>query len=568
MVVLALIMLAGFAQMVSVASIFPFLRLAGDPDSVRQWNLEFLGLGFVKQWSNNQILLAAGILSVTAILFSNAVTLFAEVWRIRYAYQFGAQLRVVCISAMAHQPYNYFLEHNSGNLLRQIGETQQFTSQVFLPLLQTLARIVTIICLIGLVVYVSPLGFVCVVGLALIYTVIFRTFKKFRKRLGQKIRKSGRGSTRTAQQLLGGIKTIKVAEKTDFYVGAFEEHVKLFARCQPYVSILANTPRYLIETLVFGSLIGFIVVTTWTSTESLTSILPAVSVLAVATYRLLPAAQQIFAAMSIMQTMLYTLDDMEELGVVQRMEQKSDSADGNSQIELRESIELQKVSFSYANTEKPAISSVDLSIPRNSTVGIMGATGSGKSTLVDILLGLQLPDDGKILVDGSPLNSEDLSKWRRSIGYVPQSIYLVDDTISANIGFGLADSEIDHERVRQAADAAQISSFIESELADGFDTIVGERGVRLSGGQIQRIGIARALYHDPQLLIFDEATSALDSATEKRVVQSIDNLVGKKTMIIIAHRLSTLRNCDFLIELDHGSIVKMGSYNELVQEAN
>jgi len=556
--VLTLIIVAGFAQMVSVASIFPFLSLAGNPSAIQEWSLESYGLGFVKDWSETNILLAAGLASLLAITVSNPLTILAQVVRVRYAAGFNAFLRTQYLATMAEQPYSYFLSQNTGNLLARINEANIFGGRIFQPVLESISKLITIVFLIGLIVFVSPLGFLGALILAAAYAGIFTVFRKFRGKLSQNLRDAERGATLHAQQLLGGIKSIMVADRVDRYVDAFGKEVRKRARYEPFVRILAETPRYVVEVLVFGAMIGFMLFSIASGRFSLVTILPVISILAFATYRLLPAVQQVFAALSTMQATIYTLEGIEELDMaagMRRRRRRRKSNPDRSQLTIHRELELDGLTFRYPGQQRLALDSISLKIPRHGSLGIMGQTGSGKSTLVDAILGLHKLESGEIRVDGRPLTEADFSKWRRSIGYVPQSIFLLDDTIAANIAIGLHPDEIDKDRLRTVAEAAQILNFIERELPRGFETRVGERGVRLSGGQMQRVGIARALYHDPQLLIFDEATSALDSATEAGVVESINSLMGEKTTIMIAHRRSTLNNCEYIIEIQNGKIV-------------
>jgi len=558
-VVMVLVIAAGFAQMVSVASIFPFLSLAGDPSAIQDWSLESYGLGFVKSWSETNLLIAAGLASLLAITVSNLLTILAQVVRVRYAAQFNAFLRTQYLATMAKQPYSYFLSHNSGNLLARINEAMLFGNRIFQPVLESISKMVTIVFLIGLIILVSPLGFIGALILAATYALIFTVFRKFRTILSQNLRDAERGATLHAQQLLGGIKSIIVADRVDRYVDAFGQDVRKRARYEPFVRILAETPRYVVEVLVFGAMIGFMLFSIASGRFSLVTILPVISILAFATYRLLPAVQKVFAALSTMQATIYTLEGIEDLEMAAAMRgrrRRRNSHSDRDQLTIQRELELNGLTFRYPGQKRPALDAISLKIPRHGSVGIMGQTGSGKSTLVDAILGLHQLESGEIRVDGQKLTEADLPRWRRSVGYVPQSIFLLDDTVAANIAIGLHPDEIDKDRLRNVAEAAQILDFIERELPRGFETRVGERGVRLSGGQMQRVGIARALYHDPQLLIFDEATSALDSATEAGVVESINRLMGEKTTLMIAHRLSTLQNCDQVIEITNGQAVK------------
>jgi len=395
--------------MVSVASIFPFLSLAGDPTAINEWPLQVVGLGFVKTWSETNILLAAGLASLLAIILSNLVTILAQINRVRYAAQFNAFLRTEYLNAMVDQPYSYFLSHNSGNLIARINEAMLFGTRIFLPLLESISKLITIVFLIGLIIYVSPVGFLGALILAGSYAVIFNVFRKFRQKLSHDLRDAERGAIAHAQQLLGGIKSIIVADRIDRYVAAFDKDVRKRAHYEPYVRILAETPRYVVEALVFGALIGFLLFSIATGQFTLVSILPVVSVLAMATYRLLPAVQLVFSAMSNMQATMYTLEGIEELDLAAAMKKRRRGKHqlDRSQIGISRGVELDGLCFRYPGQPRMALDNISLKVPCRHSVGIMGQTGSGKSTLVDAILGLHQLESGEIRIDGQPLAAVD-----------------------------------------------------------------------------------------------------------------------------------------------------------------
>jgi ATP-binding cassette subfamily C protein len=306
----------------------------------------------------------------------------------------------------------------------------------------------------------------------------------------------------------------------------------------------------MIEPIAFGGLVAIVIVLALQG-RPFSDILPNLSVMALAAYKLLPTLQLLYSQLVIVTANNYTLAQLEEeiLEIEEETELISIDKISIEPLTFEREIKLQNLSFWYPNSEYPIISDFSLSIGKNESIGIAGPSGSGKSTIVDLILGLHTPQEGTILIDGVPLNSDNMTSWRRMIGYVPQDIYLLDETIEANIAFGIPIEEVDQRALRDAAQGAQILNFIESELPHGFQTLVGERGVRLSGGQRQRIGLARALYLTPRVLILDEATSALDTQTELSVMETIHKLQGSLTMITIAHRMSTLEGCNRLIKI-------------------
>jgi ABC-type multidrug transport system fused ATPase/permease subunit len=375
------------------------------------------------------------------------------------------------------------------------------------------------------------------------------------------------GLFREAQQMLGGIKPIKVHRAEEHFLSRFAKHSVVTAQMYARLPVFSNSARYLVEPLAFGGLVVAVLLLAMRGRD-FSDILPNLGVMAIAGYRLLPSAQLLYSQLTQVSSMRHAVDEVYDEFVAAETDRliapaaSSDAATGASRLCVKlqraeepfawnDAITLREVSFQYPGTQRHALDRLSLNIRKNSSVGVIGPTGSGKSTLVDLLLGLYQPTTGEILIDDQSLTPALLPSWQATIGYVPQDIFLIDDSIARNIAFGLPDSEIDRVRLREVCAMAQILDFIELELPDGFDAYVGERGVRLSGGQRQRIGLARALYHCPSLLILDEATSALDTATEAKLLQAFNNLTGKLTMIVAAHRLSAVANCDHLIDLSN-----------------
>ena len=359
---------------------------------------------------------------------------------------------------------------------------------------------------------------------------------------------------REAQQMLGGIKPVKVHRAEEHFLSRFGHHSAVVARMNARLPVFANSARYLVEPLAFGGLVVAVLLLAARGRD-FSDILPNLGVMAVAGYRLLPSLQLLYSQLTQVSSMRHAVDEVYDEFVAAETDKSIAPATSSEPVERAkpltwtDAITLRDISFHYPGILLPALDCLSLTIPKNTSLGVIGPTGSGKSTLVDLLLGLYQPTAGEILIDGRPLAPTLVQAWQATIGYVPQDIFLIDDTIARNIAFGLRDSEIDRVRLRNVCAMAQILDLIETETRGGFDTYVGERGIRLSGGQRQRIGLARALYHCPSLLILDEATSALDVATEARLLEALRGLEGKLTMVVAAHRLSAVANCDQLIDL-------------------
>ncbi len=542
-------------QVIGVTSIFPFLALAADPDRIRRSHFGTRFLSLFPPMENFQLLLVAGMIAIGGVLFSNAINLLAEYARTRYAQNFSHWLRVRLLRRMASQPYTYFLQRNSGDLLKKIlGDVMNYTVGVLLPLLDTIARALTAVLLLVTLFLVQPvIALSAAIGLGGFYVITFRLLARKRREVDENLRKHYAGFYREAHQMLGGIKPVKVHRAEEHFLARFAGHSTIIAKMNARVSIF-NSARYLVEPLAFGGLVVAVLLLA-AKGRDFSDILPNLGVMALAGYRLLPAVQLLYGQLTQVSSMRHAMDEVYDEFVAAETDGSvspaisSDSLARARPFRWNDSITLREISFRYPGASRPALNEISLIIAKNTSLGVIGPTGSGKSTFVDLLLGLYQPTAGKILIDDEPLTPALVPAWQASIGYVPQDIFLIDDTVARNIAFGLLDTEIDPARLREACVTAQLIEFIEIELPDGFNTIVGERGIRLSGGQRQRIGLARALYHRPSLLILDEATSALDVATEAKLLEALRSLAGKLTMVVAAHRLSAVANCDQLVDL-------------------
>ena len=546
----------GVFQVIGVTSIFPFLAIAADPERIRnsQFGRRFLEL--LPPMDNRQLLLTAGAVAIVALFTANAVNLIAEYARTRYAHNFGHWLRVRLLRRIASRPYGYFLVRNSADLIKKVlGDVANYVNGVLLPLLDSVARGLTAVLLLATLFFVHPLiALGATVGLGGFYLIVFRLLERKRREINQGLRLSSGGSYREAQQLLGGIKPIKVHRAEEHFLGRFGKHSAIVAKMSARVPTFANGPRYLVEPLAFGGLV-LIVMVLAAKGRSFSDVLPNLGVMALAGYRLLPALQLLYGQLSELTSMRHSLDEVYDEFVVAESDLNISDERGNQNIRLaqpyvwNDAITLDAVSFSYSQAKRPILDRLSLTIKKNTSVAFIGPTGSGKSTLIDLLLGLHQPTGGRILIDGRPLTPALIPAWQASIGYVPQDIFLIDDTITRNIALGIQDTEIEVNRLREVCATAQVLGFIEHELPQGFQSKVGERGVRLSGGQRQRLGLARALYHQPSLLILDEATSALDTETEARLIEALRSLSGKLTIVLVAHRLSTVADCEEVFDL-------------------
>ncbi len=549
--VLGLILFNGLLQLIGVTSIFPFFALAADPDRLRNSKLGTWFLHFLPQMDNNHLLVVAGCFSILMLLIASVGSIASEVIRIQYAYGFCHWLRRSLFESYASRPYWFFLRRNTTDLNQRLWDIISFIQSVLLPLGEIITRIVMVILLVGTIFLVQPwvaLGALVIFGG--FYVIIFLWLRPRTKAIGEGLQIHNVGFGKNTFQFLQGIKTVIVHGKSSYFMDKALEHSSQIGRFQSKIPIYSNGPRYMIEPIAFGGLVAIVIVLALEG-RPFSDILPNLSVMALAAYRLIPTLQLLYGQLVTVAANNYTLTQLEEEILEIEEETKASITISSSQeiCIFNHEIRLDNITFCYPGCSLPILKDFSLSIAKNESVGIAGPSGSGKSTLVDLILGLHSPQEGTIFIDDMSLSPRVMECWRRLIGYVPQDIYLIDDTIESNIGFGIPIKEINPKALRKAAEGAQILDFIEKELPHGFKTVVGERGVRLSGGQRQRIGLARALYQKPQILILDEATSALDNVTEAAVMETIYRLQGTLTIITIAHRLSTLDRCDRIIEL-------------------
>ena len=548
-------------QVIGATSIFPFLAIAADPDRIRRSHFGLRFLALLPPMSNWELLITTGIIAIVGVLFSNAINLLSEYARTRYAGNFAHWLRVRLLRRMASQPYTYFLQRNSGELLKKVfTDVVNYTNGVLLPLLDTVARAFTSLLLLATLFLVQPvIALSAAIGLGGFYLITFRLLARKRREVDENLRTHATGFYLEAHQMLGGIKPVKVHRAEEHFLGRFAGHSAILAKMGARVAIL-NSARYLVEPLAFAGLVVAVLMLAARGRD-FSDILPNLGVMALAGYRLLPSLQLLYSQLTQVSSMRHAVDEVYDEFVEAETDGSVSPAISSDALararphRWNDSITLREISFRYPGASRPVLDEFSLIIAKNTSLGVIGPTGSGKSTFVDLLLGLYQPTTGEILIDDEPLTPALVPAWQASIGYVPQDIFLIDDTIARNIAFGLPENEIDPQQLREACATAQILDFIETELPDGFDTIVGERGIRLSGGQRQRIGLSRALYHRPSLLILDEATSALDVATEARLLEALRSLAGKLTMVVAAHRLSTIAGCDKVVDLSNKTAI-------------
>lgn len=563
-----LVVLMAFAEIAGVVSIGPFMALVGDMSQLQ-------GEGRFAQFyqatgatSPEQFLFWVGI-GVLVLLTLAAAISAITVWRLSmYGARVGAELSIRLYRHYMHQPWLFHAGGSSSELTKQItGECQRVTGGIINPLMQMNAKIVmAVLMAVGIFIYNPAVALIGVAVFTTAYWLLFRIVRTRLMRNGQIISRTQQQRFKLMAEGFGGIKdTLLLGRQPDF-VHRFDTASSRFAHAQGTNQAMSQVPRFAMELVAFGSIIFLILYLLATHEGNLGTILPVLSVYALAGFKLLPAFQQVYTSLSSIKGNLAALDSIrDDLRASSLDDSKAlgnSKQQSNQHLVPNQSITLQDATFYYPGKSQPALCNLTITIPVNKVIGLVGASGSGKSTAIDLLLGLIQPQIGTLLVDGQPLNQDQLRAWQNTLGFVAQSIFLADSSIRENIAFGLPAGDIEEAKVKQAATMAHLNELIE-ELPNGLDTRVGERGVQLSGGQRQRIGIARALYHDAEVLILDEATSALDGITEKLIMDAIHDFAGKKTIIMIAHRLATVKQCDQIYLMAAGKVVDSGTYGEL-----
>ena len=568
----AVVIMAGL-EVVSVASIMPFLSVAADPASVQEnayLNWAYETLGFT---DTNSFLIGLGLAALVAMVLSNAFIIFTTWALYRYAWGRNHTLSYRLLKSYLYRSYEYFLTRNSSKLGKNIlEEVRSVVSGMLVSVLKGGAKAIVALFIIGFLVFVDPLVAAMVSAvLGLAYTGVYFAVKRRIDIYGERRVSTNTKRYQSVSEAFGGIKEVKLRGKEEAFLEQYYSPSKWFSRYQARYSVIKTVPRYILEAVAFGGII-LIAVYLIAVEDNIQQVIPMLGLYAFAGYRLMPSLQQAFKGVASARFNMAALnaihDGLKNASTSTKRKYEEDGVNVNKEqsISLKRCVALNNVSFAYPDAKEPAIKDLSLKIPARTTTGFVGKTGSGKTTAVDLILGLLRPQQGTISVDGLPFNKENLRSWQQSIGYVPQHIYLSDDTIAQNIAFGVPEEETDMDAVQDAARRAHIFDFVNNELPNKWDTIVGERGVKLSGGQQQRIGIARALYHNPSVLVFDEATSALDQATEASVMEAIYELEGDHTMIMIAHRLSTVKRADNIVMLEQGRKVGEGTYEELSEQ--
>ena len=555
----------GILEVVGVVSIVPFMAVVANPQIVEE--NEYLNMIYVLGEFDNHsdFSVFLGFLMMCVIILINGYSAFMK-WKITYFVRAqGYRLEMRMLKYYLSQHYVFFLNRSLPDIGKNIlTEVERVVGGIVHPGLEVMSKGIVMIFIFALLIVVDPIVALSVFFLlGGSYLILFLLIKNKQKEMGLLTTAVIHDRFKLVNQVISGIKEIKLQGSEGSYVRHYDDFAKDYSNYLARNLIISQLPRYALETLAFGSIIVVIILSILRG-DSGSDIIPMVSLYALAGYRLLPSLQTIFSSLTKIKFHLPILDILtDDLS-------KFTSANfdrSKTKLEVNKNIEFHAISYTYPNAQNPSLDQLNLVIEPNTIVGIVGGTGAGKTTLIDLLLGLLSIEYGRLSVNGVDITPQNIQSWQNSLGYVPQSIYLTDDTIASNIAFGIDEDNINFEDVVKSGEMAMLGQFIDT-LPDGYMTMVGERGVRLSGGQRQRIGIARALYSKPNVLIMDEATSALDGITEDTVMQSIKKISHKKTIILIAHRLTTVEQCDVIHVMDNGKIVDSGTYDYLLENNN
>jgi ABC-type multidrug transport system fused ATPase/permease subunit len=561
-----LILITALLDAIGIASVLPFMTVLTNPNLI-ETNLI---LNKIFQISNmfgvenkKQFILFFGISIFIFLVVSLAFKTIVTYFQIRFVYLQEYNIGKKLIEGYLHQPYSWFLNRNSADVGKTVlSEVQKIVELGIKPMMELIARgTVTLVIVILLFLVDVKLALITGSILGGAYWIIFHFIKKFATRIGAINLESNRLRFKWIGEVFGAFKQVKLGGLEKFYIEHISDYTKNYAKSIASLHVMHQLPRFVLEAIAFGGvilMILYIIIETGTFTNAL----PIVSLYVFAGYRLMPALQQIYSSLTQLTFVGPSLDKVyDEIKNLKRF----DLSQAHYILPFKNKITLKNIYYNYPSASRPTLKNINLSISAKSTVGFVGSTGSGKTTIVDIILGLLEPLKGTLEIDQVVITKKNLRAWQRSIGYVPQDIYLADDTIASNIALGENLNDVNQQAVETASKIANLHDFIMGELPHQYQTIVGERGIRLSGGQRQRIGIARALYHNPQILILDEATSALDNQTEKAVMDAVNNISKNITIIIIAHRLSTIKNCDIIFLLDNGELKDKGTFEELTK---
>jgi ABC-type multidrug transport system fused ATPase/permease subunit len=563
---IAMLIITALLDVIGVASILPFFAVLSNPSLIESnliLNKLFKILNIFGIENNKHFFFFLGVVVLFLLVVSIIFRAFTSYIQIRFTQMLEYNISKRLVQGYLYQPYSWFLSRNSTDLGKVIlSEVSAVIGNGVYPLTELFAKGIHTVALVTLLIIIDPkLALVVSFSLSCVYGFIFYFLRSLLKKSGNERVKNNKLRFKILSDAFGATKEVKVGALEQIYINQFSDSAINFARAQSTAQLIGQLPRFILEAIAFGGIMLLILYSIM-KTGDFNNALPVISLYVFAGYRLMPAIQQMYTSFT---QLIYISPAVEVLSNDIKNLERYNLIEDERIMMFKKEINLKNIHYNYPLTLRTSLKDINVNIPAKSTIGFIGATGSGKTTMVDIILGLLEPQKGTLEVDDQIITKQNLRSWQRLISYVPQQIYLSDDTILSNIAFGVEPKNVNQEAVEKAAKIANLHEFIINELPKKYQTIVGERGVRLSGGERQRIGIARALYRSPQVIIFDEATSALDYQTEQEVMEAVNNLRKDITIILIAHRLNTVENCDIIFKFEKGRIIQQGTFDELVK---
>jgi len=560
------VVLMTFMEIVGVVSIIPFMALVGDMSQLQQDTIIAQVYQVSGITSESQFILLLGV-SVLVMLFISAVVSIFTIWKLSmFASGVSAEISARLYAHYLKQGWLFHASGSSAQLTKKIAtECARVSSGIIMPLMQMNARIVLALFIsLSIFVYDPKVATIGLAVFVIAYLILFKIVRVRLQRNGKAISQVNEQRFRLMSEGFGGIKDVLLLGRDNDFIKHFNQTSHKLAYSQGTNATLTQAPRYFMELIAFGSIITLVLYLISNHDSNFGMILPILTVYALATLKLLPTFQQIYTSVATIKGNIAAFESIQQDLINSRQVQSKSPEPKKNYLRPKQQISLKNVTFTYPGKEESTLSQLNMSIPVNSVIGIVGISGSGKSTLIDILLGLIEPQQGQLKIDSTIINDQNRRSWQNTIGFVAQSIFLSEGTIAENVTFGIPQDQIDLKQVQQALKLAHLTEFLQS-LEQGIHTKVGERGMQLSGGQRQRIAIARALYHEAEVLVFDEATSSLDGITEKMIMEAIHDFSGKKTIIMITHRIKTVQQCDQIFFIDKGQVVDRGTYQELIE---